>query len=378
MSGRKSWEVASVLGEVENVQKDIFNNYKLDIEDNLKAVDNVNQSVNSTEIQNKIDSIDDKSIKNELQKFSEWFKRSKSIKNDVKSVFSKIEAKNLEAKKLRDNVIGKNHYMNNEYAQAESIKKSLNKQKKELIMLKDESLNLKNTTIKLTNFLKNIKDLYTAKKTFLQELLDNIQARFDKEEVVLIEDFVEDIDKKVTKCEYYDNYKKTSKTQEIKTILNSARTMLNEDDFISCENLLKNIDLSLNSIFQESDKIKEDINSSFALVLKVRDLMIDEINFREAEIDLIDGNPINGFMLTCKNGDTIIFDEIKVNDGKVTVELDHQERVNGSCGVRWNDMKDVLNKNGIPLLDVLKDGKSVIHRDRLKDVRNEIKKERLK
>ena len=378
MSGRKSWEVASVLGEVENVQKDIFNNYKSDIENNLKVVDDVNKSVNNTEIQSKIDSIDDNSIKEELQNFSEWFKRSKSIKHDVKSVFSKIEEKNLEAKKLRDNIVGKNHYMNNEYAQAESIKKALNQQKKDLIALKDESLNLKNTTIKLTNFLKNVEDLYTAKKTFLQELLDNVQVRFNKQEIVLIEDFAEDIDRKVSKCQYYDNYKKTSKTQEIETMLHNAKEILNKDDFSSCEDFLKNIDLHLNNIFQETDKIQEDINSSFALVLKVRDLMIDEINFREAEIDLIDGNPINGFMLTCKNGDTIIFDEIKVDDGKVTVELDHQERVNGNCGVRWKDMKDVLNKNGIPLLDVMKDGKSVIHRDRVKDVRNEIKKERSK
>ena len=367
MSGRKSWEVASVLNEVEKVFDEIVNGYKSEIEQNLSVVDEI--KAKSKGAKSKIDSLDDENLKKELSGFDSWFKISENIENEVEEIFESIKNSKAKAKALRKRIKNSSHYMDEEYAEAQGIKQTLNESKQRLSNLKNSSLKLKNSSKKLNNVLENINDLYSAKKSFLNELYESVKERFEKKEFVKLEDFVERNGVKVSRCDYFDHYKDEDVTSQVKERLDNAKNLLDSEKFKECENELRKIDERLNEIFLEADRLKENIESSFALTVKIRDLMSDEINFREVEVDLIDGNPANGFKLICKNGDTLIFDEIKVDDGEVKVELDHIEKVSGSCGVRWKEMKEVLNQNGIPLMDVTKDGRSIFDGSRFKDRR---------
>ena len=367
MSGRKSWEVASVLNEVEKVYDEIVDSYKSEIDENLSIVDEIKSK--SKEAKEKIDKIDDADLKKELSSFEEWFTSVDEIKQDVQGIFNSIANNKVRANSLREKIRNSSHYMDREYDEAQTIKREFNLSKEELLRLRNSSIELKHNAKKLEATLENIDDVYRAKRDFLNQLFNSINDRYLKNDFVKLEDSVEDRDIYINCCEYFDHYKNQNSNKEIKQALERAKELLDNEEFVKAEQELNTINSRLNQISAEAYKLKEDIESSYELADKIRNLMVDEIDFRKAVLELIDDNPANGFKLICKNGDTIIFDEIKVDDGEVKVELDHIEGVGGSCRVRWKDMKKVLNQNGIPLTDVKKDGKSVVYNKQFIDRR---------
>ena len=82
----------------------------------------------------------------------------------------------------------------------------------------------------------------------------------------------------------------------------------------------------------------------------------------EASASIIDGDIRKGFRITCKVGDEIIdFEKVIIDDeGKVTMDIDHTESVNGTCGVKWTDLQREFAEQGIFVEDVKKNGASVI------------------
>jgi hypothetical protein len=206
---------------------------------------------------------------------------------------------------------------------------------------------------------------WLSKKNYSEKFLNDILTKGSKEELTLLDDIVNGNDIKVSKLAYYDEYKKSGKLDEFKNILAEAESSLNKENFEKCNALVESANTLYEEISNETDTIREHIESSANIAFKIRKIMLsDEINFRKAHLELIDGNPINGFKLECQNGDTINFEEIKFNEtGDLIINLDHIENTGGTCGVRWGKMQKVFNENGIPLTDVKKNGNSVIYRD---------------
>jgi len=357
MSGKKSWQVASVLNEVEKVYDSIVDEYKNEIEDNISFVNKMENKKN--EIEEKIEKLNDISLKKELSNFDDYFNRANEIKDEMMAIFRAISENKQKTKILRKKIANSSHYMDKEYNEAQNIKMILNNSKNKLISLKNESLILRNKVLKINNVLKNINNLYEAKKKSLIDYLNKTKNRFEEKKYIKIEDYVENKDIKISGCEFVDNYKKSNYCNKIFESLKKAENLVRNDEFEKGEKLLNEINEMLNEIFTQADEIKENIYSSFNFTLKIRNLMRDEINFRRVRIELIDDNPINGFKLICENGDTLIFDEIKVENGDVKVELNHIEKVAGSCNIKWKEMKKILNENGIPLMDITKNGKSI-------------------
>lgn len=147
--------------------------------------------------------------------------------------------------------------------------------------------------------------------------------------------------------------------------MTKAENALKKENFEKSNELVESANKFYEELSKETDSIREHIESSANIAFKIRKIMLsDEINFRKAHLELIDGNPINGFKLACQNGDTINFEEIKFDEtGNLVINLDHIENTGGTCGVRWGKMQKVFNENGIPLTDVKKNGNSVIYRD---------------
>ena len=206
---------------------------------------------------------------------------------------------------------------------------------------------------------------WLSKKNYAEKFLNDISTKGSKEELTLLDDIVNGNNSKISKLAYYDEYKKSSKLDEFNSILIEAGNALKKENFEKSNELVESANKLYEEISNETDTLREHIESSANIAFKIRKIMLsDEINFRKAHLELIDGNPINGFKLECQNGDTINFEEIKFDEtGNLVINLDHIENTGGTCGVRWGKMQKVFNENGIPLTDVKKNGNSVIYRD---------------
>jgi chromosome segregation ATPase len=473
MSGRKGWEVASVLEETEKVENKIFASYKQEIEINLNNI-----KVISKDIQKSNDIIrsynpDIKIIEKELKQESINLKGNltqlkdnvveiptNNISTSLDEVISNIDKLHQKANQIRSKIVSKSgHYMNEEYSSATKIRdemisikeryrklkekstkekhkimeqknKSISniKQKndidQEILRLSDQATKIQeirnqadklkdeiNKSFKSINkklakkFIKQqyealIKQIDTFKsndnKTIIaqydnlscditeaknilsqkynkfleqqkysKELFQDTQAKAEIKELILIEDIVEGKDTKRTKFEYFDHYKKDNTSDRFDNIMSKAQDLIESEKFDEANKQILEANKLYEDISNQADKIREVIESSTDLAFKIRNIMLDDIHFSSVYLEPIDGNVLNGFRLECQNGDTINFEEIRYNeDGSLVVNLDHIENTSGTCGVRWQDMKDVFNQRGIPLVDVTKNGNSVIFKDK--------------
>jgi len=471
MSGRKSWEVASVLDQTEAVREEIFNLHNNNINNSIK---NIKKSINQiNSIKNEIivfelSGLSKDEFRDTFNVFSERLREIKSyfismknfesyvdeVKKEINSIKREIKKLNEKSADIREKIRNVNHYVTKEYNEAVEIKNRFNELKdnfrkleskaneynrevsnflinsqnrkeefeklkedfeelekeakrikeirdkaeelkkeikskfknidleKSSKFLKDEFEELKkeinnylnlsdeevvkkyneisSKIVKFTTKLEEIYREYIAKKEALSKEMEDIRNRAEEKVYVFIEDWAEDIDEKRNKFEYYDKYKGEKSFEKYNEMIKKANILLEEDKFEELEELLKEITKFYEDISNKADDLKEDIESSTHLALKIRDIMLDEVDFREAEVEIIDGNPINGFRIYCKNGDTIIFEKIKVESGEPIIKIDHIEKTPGTCGIRWKDMKKAFNDNGIPLVDITKNGISVI------------------
>jgi uncharacterized phage infection (PIP) family protein YhgE len=360
MSGRKAWEVANVLSEVEKAQEEIVKNYQNIINQNLSFVEDIEKEIVDDELERKIEALKDKKLKEEFKNYKNFFSEVNKIRNELKKVFDKRNKLISQAQEIRKKIKHKQHYATAEYNEAVEVRKQINNCKNEFKMLKEKSEKLKHQVIKLRSFIENVEDIFEARREFLENLLKEIENKLFSEDYILLEDIAAKKDKRVSKIEYYDHYKNENNMDLIKKELKEVEELLENNNFDKAEKELNIINNKINKISDEADKIKENIESGLHLSLKIRDIMLNKAGFSQARIELIDGNPINGFKIYTKNGDIINFDEIKVDNGKPIINLDHIERAAGGCGTKWQELKDIFNKEGIPITDVTKNGYSVI------------------
>jgi len=314
----------------------------------------INQlSKNITIIASKINEL--KEIQTQFEDLKKKSTKIKEIRNKANLLKEEIikEFKNIEKEKV----------VKFERIQYETLTSEIN------TFLNSSSENvIKNYPIisgKITTLKIDYSDKYNdfiAQQNSTQEFFDNIKNRGLEVKMILLENIVEDIDEKITPFEYYDHYKNSNTFDSFKDMLEKANSMFKKENFEEAIKILEDTNKFYEDISNKADKIRENITSSAELSFKIRDIMLsDEVNFRYAHLDLIDGNPINGFKLACQNGDTINFEEIRFDEkGDLIINLDHIENSVGTCGIRWNDMKKVFNQHGIPLVDVKKNGHSVI------------------
>ena len=65
-------------------------------------------------------------------------------------------------------------------------------------------------------------------------------------------------------------------------------------------------------------------------------------------------------------GDEIIDFEPRINsDGTSSLNIDHQESISGSCGATMEKVMKALQGKGILITDILKNGKSVVFKDKI-------------
>ena len=85
----------------------------------------------------------------------------------------------------------------------------------------------------------------------------------------------------------------------------------------------------------------------------------------------------DGINIKLTMGDEIIEFEPRVDDnGNFSLGIDHTESVSGTCGNTMEKIKNSLQSNGIFIADILKNGSSVIYRDRKSVSKSVDRKER--
>ena len=73
----------------------------------------------------------------------------------------------------------------------------------------------------------------------------------------------------------------------------------------------------------------------------------------------------DGFNIKLTMGDEIIDFEPRINsDGISSLNIDHQESISGSCGTTMEKVMKALQGKGILITDILKNGKSVVFKDK--------------
>ena len=74
----------------------------------------------------------------------------------------------------------------------------------------------------------------------------------------------------------------------------------------------------------------------------------------------------DGFNIKLTMGDEIIDFEPRINsDGTSSLNIDHQESISGSCGATMEKVMKALQGKGILITDILKNGKSVVFKDKI-------------
>jgi len=471
MSGKKEWQVASVLNETEKIQTQIMGDYETNIKDNLNKTTKLNNEIEEMaklirnfELKN-IEKIS-KELPDEAEKIVQNLTTIKNSLSDIKlsdvnfylqeitTISNQLHKYQQQAQKLRQTIRNNPHYLDDEYNQAQNIRKNLISLRDKLRNLKNEveskyiattkiyqnidsqkqnlkdiqtqnknlldqankieqirnqanelksqikkefeSLDMKKAkkftlneynklSVNIEQFLtlsdekviKNyqkiygdvtsIKDKYNnlynefiAKKRYSESLFNEIKYKNENNLLNFVKDLFKKDAKKVSKLSYYDKYKNTHYTEEFHQLLDKASLNIAQENFDEANEILNKARELYEKVSDEVDIMRENMEAGAKLTIKIREIMLNDINFRKASINFIDGNPINGFELYCQNGDTINFEEIKFEDGNLVVNLDHTQNSNQACNVRWENLQKVFIEKGIPITDVTKNGHSIL------------------
>ena len=150
---------------------------------------------------------------------------------------------------------------------------------------------------------------------------------------------------------------------------------------------------------------KEDFDLAYSLIEQTNEILLSEQNTLNKEYERVikqveyskkvaetgkdlgynvkisaDENGIqDGINIKLTMGDEIIEFEPRVDDsGNFSLNIDHTESVSGTCGNTMEKMKNALQSNGVFIVDILKNGSSVIYKDRKLTSKSTDKKERIR
>ena len=146
--------------------------------------------------------------------------------------------------------------------------------------------------------------------------------------------------------------------------VDAARDLIRDEKFLEGIDKLKRASELVMEARDIGIKLQDSMLKKIELAGAIQDVMSD-LRY-QVGLSIVNDNPNDGFKLTCSIGDeTINFDRVDIDaDGKIIIDVDHHESVGGMCGATWKDISKRLNKEGIPVTDVLKGDRSVLHPER--------------
>lgn len=470
MSGRKSWEVASILEQSESIQDEIFGQYSNQVQENINRIIKKNSECNKMKVENENFIVNKgefakQEFNNDYDDLIIQIDKTKmvSVVNIEESGFIKekdrlmneIQNCRIKSRKLRERIRNNNHYCDQEYNEANSVKyrvenaklafnqllfdtqKGVNRASQNVNILESRKQNCKDINTKIIELdkkaktikenrekanvlrddlredynnidksiaikfypdkyvelnkhidiatkmseievIKKYKDINTEilrYKIMLEEkyakwkeekrnseiLIKSLKEKIDSKDFQEFEDELRKKDKKISLLDFLERYGKKYK-EKMSQIISNIDQAFDDERFSDANIMVLEAQEFINNLNFEAINLREKVMSEIKLALKMRDIM-KSVGFN-VHINVINESYIDGFSLICKNGDTINFEKIEIVDGAPKIEIDHIEGTTGTCGMRWDKLKEKFNSEGIPLTDVLKNEKSVVYRDK--------------
>lgn len=225
-----------------------------------------------------------------------------------------------------------------------------------------------------TAFLASADQLFSQLQDFNRQLAEKVAAwqkeKADVEgslaELARQEDFVlvepvelynsGDTGAKLPLFTYLKTYAGLDRGTEYSSLKQALLSEFDRENFAACRALAEKAFHFLEHARNTALELQRSMFDKTSLAGALQDTM-ENLHY-DTELEIVDDNPNNGFVLRCRAGDEFIdFDRIDIDpDGRIVIKLDHRESVGGGCRTSWENIARALREAGIPVTDVKLDG----------------------
>lgn len=324
--------------------------------------------------QNKVISLE-KEIEDKVRKNDSILEKGESLKNVKEDVIAQYE--NIQERALADNnkeqlekeFLKINSKWGMKFLKEEFI--NLEKELKALLAgnsittINNQAQRLFNEITELRNRIIEKKEEFDLKKQQAErELLETHnrikEIAFDD----LEENLINGTDVQIGLFEFERKYSSVSNEKYYNQLVEQVQQEIQKENFERAFELLKNSRELLESSIQKAMKQYEKLLKEQDIVAKIVGAAY-ELGY-DVSVNCIDEDIRNGYTIEAIAGDEIInFDKILVDEnGNTVIDLDHQESVKGTCGDTMKNFMKAMQKEGIFITDITKDGRSAIYKDR--------------
>lgn len=231
----------------------------------------------------------------------------------------------------------------------------------------------------LENFTEELRNRYNT-FLFKKEKAENIFKEFEETQsrynLNSIESYIKNKEDLMDMYSFAEAYKVNGVSREnFEENLNKINKMIQEEKFDEAylltekanENLIKEQDI----LSKEYERILKQTEYAKRIAKAGKDAMYDKV-----EISVNENGIQDGINIKLTIGDDIIDFEPRVDaQGNYSLDINHTESVSGTCQKKMAEvMKNLLGK-GILISDIIKEGQSLVFKEKLKNVEKKNKKE---
>lgn len=262
-------------------------------------------------------------------------------------------------------------FMQSEFGDLEKEYRTLNK----------DNIESKFSTFKqkLESFNQELLEKYNTfifKKGRAEKILEELENLKDNFSLNNIEAYIKNKDDFMDMYSFAETYRVNGISREkFEENLKKIKGLMEKEDFDLAYSLTEQTSEILlseqNSLSKEYERIIKQVEYSKKVAETGKELGYN------IKISADENGVQDGINIKLTMGDEIIEFEPRVDDnGNFSLGIDHTESVSGTCGNTMEKIKNSLQSNGIFIADILKNGSSVIYRDRKSVSKSVDRKER--
>ncbi|PIM78738.1 hypothetical protein [Fusobacterium pseudoperiodonticum] len=220
---------------------------------------------------------------------------------------------------------------------------------------------------KLENFSQELTDKYNTyifKKERAEKTLDEFLETVENFNLNNIKSYIKNKEELMDMYSFAETYKVSGVSREkFNENLEKIKELISKEDFDLAYSMTEKAKDTLNLEKQILNKEYERIISQLEYAQKVG-LAGKDLGYN-VDVSVSENGIQDGYNIKLTLYDEIIDFEPRINsDGTSSLNIDHQESVSGSCGNTMEKVMKALQGKGIMITDILKNGKSVIFRDK--------------
>ena len=232
---------------------------------------------------------------------------------------------------------------------------------------------------KLESFSQELLEKYNTfifKKGRAEKILEELENLKDNFSLNNIESYIKNKEDLMDMYSFAETYKVNGVSREkFEENLKKINTLMEKEDFDLAYSLTEQTNEILlseqNILNKEYERLIKQVEYSKKVAETGKDLGYN------VKISADENGIQDGINIKLTMGDEIIEFEPRVDDnGNFSLNIDHTESVSGTCGNTMEKIKNSLQSNGIFIVDILKNGNSVIYRDRKPTSKSIDRKER--